>query len=255
MHKLAIPNEKLNPLESDPARSVIGRINGATYKLNVAIPNYAHNVAEHYTQGDRKALAAICERADIPFDFEFFGLVCTFQEPIELCMYDENKIMDDDVRMLIERFGAIIVKNAYLNSRSREDGHRAKFKHLNFHYDRGAHQEEQHSLYSRDPFDAEQVAPRESSTLFIANIVACLQSMKEAGAHEAPEGQGVLGSYQIFNKERVADHIGRFVVEHRWDEPHGTGEISALNNRTALHSSYYRNASQTSYRIAVRYLK
>lgn len=255
MHKLLIPDAKLDPLERDPSRSFIGRLNGVSYKLHVAIPTYADNVAAHYTQGDRKALAAICERVDLPLDFEFFGLVCTFEEPIELCMYDGEKVMDDNVRRLIERFGAIIVKNAFLNTRRDQDGHKAKFQHLNFHYDRGPHQDEQHSLYSRDPSDPDQVAPRESSTLFIANIVACLQTMKEARTEVVPEGQGQLGSYQLFKNEHVGDLIDRIVVEHRWDEPHGTGEISSLNNRTALHSSYYRNASQTSYRIAVRYLK
>lgn len=39
------------------------------------------------------------------------------------------------------------------------------------------------------------------------------------------------------------------VLEQRWDEPEGIGEIA-----TMLHASYYCNLNALGYRIGVRYL-
>ena len=255
MSTFSIPEDKIRALENDPTRTVQGRMNDVAYQLRVSVPDYAERVAAHYTNDRMDRLQEICRRAAIPFKFKFFGLVCKFHEPYEVHMYDDDMTMHEDLRTLIERFGLVIVKNAYLSGERREHGHRAKFKHLNFHCDRGSHQAEQHSLYFRDPFDSVQAAPRESSTLFVANIVAYLQWMKETNQTEGSEGEGVRATYQIFEKENLQDLIGSVVVEHRWDEPHGTGEISALDNRTILHASYYRTPSRNSYPIGVRYLK
>ncbi len=255
MSTFVIPESKIRTLEKDPTRAVMGQMGNATYQLRVALPDYAENVAAHYTDGRMDRLQEICRRAAIPFEFSFLGLECIFFEPYEVQMYDEDMTMQNDLRVLIERFGPVIVKNVYLAGERREHGHRAKFKHLNFHYDRRAHQAEQHSLYFRDPFDPIQAEPRESSTLFIANIVALLQWMKETGQTEVPEGEGVRGTYQIFESENMEEVIGNIILEHRWDEPRGTGELSSLDNRTVLHASYYRTPSKNSYPIGVRYLK
>ena len=255
MSTFVIPESKIRTLEKDPTRGVMGQMGNVAYQLRVALPNYAESVAAHYTDGRMDRLQEICDRAAIPFEFSFFGLECTFFEPYEVQMYDDDMTMQDDLRILIKRFGPVIVKNAYLAGERREDGHRAKFKHLNFHYDRRSHQDEQHSLYFRDPFDPIQAEPRESSTLFIANIVALLQWMKETGQTEVPEGEGVRGTYQIFEGENMEEVIGNIILEHRWDEPRGTGELSSLDNRTVLHASYYRTPSRNSYPIGVRYLK
>lgn len=232
----------------------MGQMDNVTYRLRVALPDYAESVAAHYTDGRMDRLQDICRRAAIPFAFGSFGLECKFLEPYEAQLYDEDMTMQNDLRELIERFGPVIIKNAFLAGERREDGHKAKFKHLNFHYDRRSNQAEQHSLYSRDPFDPIQAEPRESSTLFVANIVALLQWLKETGQTEVPEGEGVRGTYQIFEDEKMEDLIGNIILEHRWDEPHGTGEISSLDNRTVLHASYYRTPSRNSYPIGVRYL-
>lgn len=55
--------------------------------------------------------------------------------------------------------------------------------------------------------------------------------------------------------EPLDDVLGRIVLEHAWDRPEGTGEISLLYNRTVLHASYYRIKDTKGYPIGVRYLK
>ena len=48
--------------------------------------------------------------------------------------------------------------------------------------------------------------------------------------------------------------IDNVVLEQRWDEPEGVGEIAMIDNATMLHASYYRDISELGYRIGVRYL-
>ena len=63
------------------------------------------------------------------------------------------------------------------------------------------------------------------------------------------------GSYTIFTDEKMNDVFNNIILEHAWDEPQGTGEISMLDNRTVYHASYYRDRFNKGYRIGVRYLK
>jgi hypothetical protein len=177
-----------------------------------------------------------------------------FDKPVEALMYDESMALHDVPRQMVRAFGPLILKNVYLSPDNREQGHRAISKNLNFHFDRGAHQEEQHSLYYRDPFDPIQAEPRISSTLFIANIVASLQKITEEGINSI-DRTGVQGHYLIFGKQKMEEVLNNIIIEHRWDEPTGIGEISLLDNRTALHASYYRTRGEKGYKIGVRYLK
>lgn len=253
MHTLSIPQDKLKALLDNPGRQVMGQIAGQTYRARIGIPDYRKKVAAYYEACLGVSLEAVCEQAAIPMEFDHFGLIVEFETPVELEMFDGGFVMDAGPRDLIAKFGGVIVRNVCLNADRVDNEHRAKFRHLNFHYDRGDHQERQYSLYTRDPRDPIQQPPRESSTLFIANIVAQLQKMKESGETEVGQ-PGVRPSYMIFEKESVVDLIDEIILEHRWDEPQGTGEISMLNNRTALHASYYRTAARVSYQIGVRYL-
>ncbi len=251
--RLNLHKSDIDTLLAKPDEPLQKTLGGTKYTARIAIPRYVEAVSRHYANIAKPSLRAICSRADIPFEFQHFGLIVHFEKRLEIFMYDEDMKLDDGVREVIRSCGPVILKNVCLGPDNREQGHRAIFKNLNFHYDRAVHQPEQHSLYYRDPFDAEQAEPRTSSTLFIANIVACLQEMKEQGRKE-PDSDGVHSRYFIFEEQVMDEVIGKIIVDHRWDEPRGTGEISVLDNRTALHASHYRNGRK-GYKIGVRYLK
>ena len=124
---------------------------------------------------------------------------------------------------------------------------------MKFHRDRNEFQPTPYSLYTRDPFDEEQMQPRTSSTLFIANIVAYLQCIKEE-EYDQIKSKGTNSHYNIFQNADIPDLINKTILEHRWDEPENIGEISMIDNRTMLHASFYRNPLKEGYRIGVRYL-
>lgn len=44
------------------------------------------------------------------------------------------------------------------------------------------------------------------------------------------------------------------ILEHAWNEPQGTGEISIIDNITCLHASYYPRVYEPGYKIRVRYV-
>lgn len=236
---MIINNQELTELFRNPYETVEGSIDGNQFKAKIAIPNYEENVARHYDNVISGDLNQVCLRAAIPFEFQHFGLICEFEKPIEILAYDENhRIMDDNLKEIIRKLGAVILRNVFLNATKRKQGHRARFRQLAFHRDRGPHQPEHYSLYFRDPFDDIQKYPRTSSTLFIANIVAYLQLIKE---HKLdPNEKGVRAHYEIFENEKIEPLIDGIVLEHSWTAPEGTGEISSLDNHTALHASYYR---------------
>ncbi len=104
--------------------------------------------------------------------------------------------------------------NAHLDSASRAQGRRHIYPHLSFHFDRGRNQPRHHSLFTRDPFDPEQSAPRRSSTVFIANIVARLQRQRELGGRPRDE-TGLHTPYEIFGSERMADVGGTWSRSRR----------------------------------------
>ena len=243
----------LKTLLNQPHREVTGRYNGTEYVARLVIPDYAARINEHYRDITKGNLANICQQARIPFNFSHFGVELHFQESIELTLHDDELNLAPGLHELIAGVGAVIIKNAYMPDKLRKVGHRNRFPHLNFHVDRTANQPTHYSMYARDPFDEEQRYPRTSSTLFFPNIVGHLQGIKE-GLVNPETDQGVRGTYTLFTKEPVSELMQDIIIEHRWDEPEGVGEISTLDNLTLLHASYYRNHHEVGYKIGVRYL-
>ncbi len=258
-----IGEQEFAALQRNPEEPVEGRLNGSRYGLRIAIPNYSSHLAAHYAEFIHPSLREICRRALIPFDFQHFGLICEFDRPTELDLYDQDMILDDGLRRAVHKFGPVTFKNAHLGVVQRGGGQRNIFPDLKFRYDRGNNTAEQYSLFIRDPFDPVQRQPRESSTLVAANIAVYLQHMKENDWANAEE-EGIRSNYDLFKVEPLDTIIGKVLYEQRWDAPAGIGEISVLFNRTVLHASYYRPASaegsplkekkKAGYPIGVRYL-
>lgn len=244
--------QELNTLARAPGKTISGKAGGPgvsnAFRARAAIPDYGGKISEHYAEFIGNGLADLSRRISIPFDFSSFGLIIHFDEPQEIKLYDEDFALDQDVKDAIAEFGPVILRNAYMSSKCRSEGQRNIFPDLSFHIDRGSTQDNQYSLFCRDPFDEVQKAPRESSTLLIANIVGHLQARKEGQApSDCPKKL-----YAIFDNEDLAPLFKTILLHQPWDEPKGTGEICVLDNRTVLHASYYRSAQ--GYPIGVRYL-
>ncbi len=252
-HRLTIGKAALDHLSRNPSEIVEGKINGSRYRAGIVIPDYARNIGSHFASVGADDLDAICRRTLIPFEFSTFGLFFEFDRPIDLAIHAEDMTLDEDLRFMLARFGPVIIRNAHLPRDGQKESQRNIFPHLNFHFDRGANQPTQYSLFIRDPFDSVQAQPRLSSTVFVANIVAHLQYAKERGIQ--PHAGKKRSRYDVFLDEPMDDVLGRIVLEHAWDRPVGTGEISLLHNRTVLHASYYRIKDTKGYPIGVRYLK
>jgi len=231
----------LAALQRDPRTPVEGRLNGTAYTARVAIPDYGARIERHYG----RRLSAL----DMDFPFRHFGLSIAFEEPIELAAHDEERRVDNGLRALLDRFGPLTLSNAYLPDRVRASGQRNVFKSLSFHIDRGRTQDDNISLFWRDPFDPVQRQPRNSSTLVLAVATAYLQAVKEGqGEHKFKM------LYQLFEDEDIDPLIGEVMVELGWRAPEGVGEISLIDNLTVLHASYYPHPESKGYPIAVRYL-
>lgn len=239
--RLDIAEAELVRLYGRPGEPIEGRLNGIAYRASVAIANYAGKLASHY--------GADVRADDVPFDFLHFGVVCEFAEPVELRLYDSGRVLDQGVRAIIERFGPLILRNAYLPAEQRMSGQRNIFPSLSFHLDRGKTQADCYSLFCRDPFDQAQRQPRTSSTLILANRTAYLQAMGEGqGRHE------FRSLYTLFAEHDLAGVLGNVVLEQPWRAQAGTGELCLIDNRTVLHASYYRRPEHKGYPIGVRYL-
>lgn len=243
----------LKNLINRPQQAIQGNYSGHNYTARLVIPGYAELINEHYRDITKGNLAGLCQQAEIPFNFTHFGVEIKFEKAAELTLHDHELKMENGLHQLIEIVGAVVLKNAYMPGTFRNMGHRNRFPHLNFHVDRSVNQPTHYSMYTRDPFDAEQQHPRTSSTLFLPNIVAHLQGIRE-GLINPHSDKGTKGTYTLFAKEPVNDYMQKIILEHRWEEPTGVGEISMLDNITVLHASYYRDASQSGYKIGVRYL-
>ena len=189
----------------------------------------------------------------MPELFKHFGISIVFNEPTEIILHDKNMFLSDTVKSLIDMFGAVIIKNAYLDSEQRDIGHRNRFPQLSFHIDRNPSQVTHYSLYTRNPFDAEQVKPRTSMTLFIPYLVAVLQGIKENNNNIADE-DGLITRCDLFKPHEIPNLLNSIILPHTWDEPEGTGEISIIDNATLLHASFYPNEAEKGYRIGVRYV-
>jgi len=243
----------LNKLLSAPGKSVSGEFLNSGYQANVVIPNYKQRIAEHYKEFIKGNIDTYCTEAGLPHAFNHFGIVLKFEKPLQLHLHDRDMNMVDSLHPIIKNAGSIIIKNAYLDSEHRSMGHRNRFPQLNFHVDRSEKQPTHYSMYTRNPFDEEQKQPRKSSTLFIASIVGHLQAVKE-NLISANSAKGNKGSYVIFQKENISELVNNIIIEHAWNEPVNTGEISMLDNITCLHASYYPNIQEKGYKIGVRYV-
>lgn len=244
---------EFDPLKRTPTGEIRGAIGGSPFTARIAIPNYGERIAHHYRSIAPRGLAAACAAAEIPFNLAQFGLVLCFAEPTELPIHDTDMALNGSVRALVDCFGPVIFRNAYLDGSVRQRFHRNIFPHLRFHVDRGPAMPNQYSCFTRDPFDAEQRAPRATSTLFIANIVAWLE-MVRAGACDPGTERGVRASYELFNGVDMAPLFGSTVLEQPWCEPDGTGEVAVIDNRTVQHASYHKDGRTGGYRIGARYL-
>jgi len=238
---------------SHPFESIAGRFGNAPYSAKIALPDYNQRLLKHYSQILHGNIVSYSQRVQIPYAYTHYGLIIDFENPVEVALHTEEMVLDEGLRELIARIGPVIIRNAYMVSRYRDQGHRNRFPHLNFHIDRSENQPTQYSMYTRNPFDSEQQFPRTSSTLFIPSLVGNLQAVKE----EQPNARsdiGIRNTYTLFTNEDMNSLLNNIILEHAWDQPQGIGEISMLDNRTALHSSYYRNPAEKGYKIGVRYL-
>lgn len=240
-------------LSAQPENSLKDRYQNIEYNANLVIPNYRMKIENYYADIIQSSLAKECETSGISMPFNHFGLVIKFEKPTEVSLYDERLNIHSGLCDLISAAGPIIFQNAYLETAVRDYGHRNRFPHLQFHIDRSAKQEARHSMYTRDPFDAEQKHPRTSSTLFISNIVAHLQALKE-GTVTRESAEEIITTRLIFEKEDMQKAIGNVILEQAWNQEEGTGEICIIDNISVLHASYYRDAQRSGYKIGVRYL-
>lgn len=246
--KINIEDQYLSAISQNPETPLKAHIGGAACGIRLAIPDYAGSITEHYADVLGSGLTDVCRRTSVPFDFSSFGLIIEFDIPQEVGIYDKDHVLDESVKNLLRQFGPMILRNAFMAEKSRAEGQRNIFPDLKFHIDRGSTQDNQFSLFCRDPFDDVQKAPRTSSTLLIANIVGYLQAKKEG---QEPEDRP-QSLFTIFNNENLDPLMDKILLHQPWSEPEGTGEICVLDNRTVLHASYYREAQ--GYPIGVRYL-
>jgi len=244
----------INRLLHSPLKQITGQYNGIEYTASILIPEYKSIVAEHYKEILKTDIDLYCTQAEIPHIYEHYGVNIEFSNAIQIDIQDNQQVLDNGLKQVLNKAGPIIIKNAYLSSAFRGVDQRNSFPHLNFHIDRNINMPTRFSVYTRDPFDEEQKHPRKSSTLFMASIVGYLQGVKE-GIVDPHKTRGINQSFEIFrDTQEIKDLIGRIMIEHRWDQPESTGEISMLDNATELHSSYERTYKLKGYRIGVRYL-
>ncbi|MCJ8320175.1 MAG: hypothetical protein MJK12_11120 [Colwellia sp.] len=223
------------------------------YQRLIAIDNYPSNIVKYFQSSIKGSLFEHCKKAKIPYSFGFerFGLIINFDKKTELKLHNEEMQLIPEIKTLVEQFGVVILKNAYLTASIANMFHRNNFAHLNFHVDRNDIHDNRYSLYTRSPFDEEQQYPRKASTLFIDNAVGFLQARLEGLVKE-----GIIGrqlKYEIFRDTEINQLFGSVVLEQPWGEPFGIGEIAVINNNTVLHSSY-KHGLDKGYRIGARYL-
>lgn len=252
MEKFELSPEVIYQLKHEPGRSIETTILRRHCQVRILIHDYTQQLKNHYSQELSSGLQALIEDSGIAYQVRHFGLEIHFKEPTELYLHNQDRLFVPEIKELISNFGLVVIKNAYLYEKIRDVGHRNRFPNLKFHFDRSPLQPTPYSLYSRNPFDDEQREPRESSTLFIPNLLAYIQSLRE-GKLQKNGVKGLNSNYDLFLEENVDSLIGKIIAEHRWDEPAGIGELSMIDNRTVLHASYHRKSGLAGYRIGVQY--
>jgi hypothetical protein len=247
-----IGDEGIAALRRQPTGAYAGQAGKSAFKAHIAIPNYASRVEKHYADLLPNGLAAACEAIGIAPAFDHFGLIIDFEQPAELQLYDADTVISDDLRNAIDAFGPVIMRNAHVQTRERGNCQHNIFPDLRFHVDRGGRQPNQISMYTRDCSDPVQAAPRTSSTIFIANAVGPLQAKREANGGAAPDDFRIR--YDIFKTAPLDPLLGDIVLDQPWTAQTTVGEIAAIDNRSVLHASYYRNQKAAGYAIGTRYL-
>ena len=242
----------LTKLIESPEHTISGSFSNIIYKASIIIPHYKLKVSDYYKDEINGNIDQLCNRLHLPKVFKHFGVSISFEKPIQLRLHDSEMMMVESLHHLIKITGALVIKNAYLDSEHINMGHRNRFPQLNFHVDRSENQPTHYSMYTRNPFDEEQRHPRKSSTLFVSSIIGYLQSVKEKTI--APDSDNKnKGTYTIFTKEVMSELINKIIIEHAWNEITDTGEISMIDNLTCLHASYYPGFEK-GYKIGVRYV-
>ena len=243
----------MSHLARQPTDIVEGCLASARFSLRVGIPNYAARIEAHYRELLSAPIAMACESLRQPFKFPNFGLICEFREPCELNVY-QGDVLCDGLRDATERFGPVLLSNAFLSKAIRGESQRGRFQDLNFHIDRSQNQETQYSLYSRDPNDPAQREPRTASTLFIPNAVALLQDAQERQLRLQPT-EIMPTHHTLFKNEEVRSLVRNVIREQDWSAPPGTGEMAVQFNPHIRHASWYRGLSKKGWHIGVRYLR
>jgi len=243
----------LDKIIKNPDQEFSGTLGSLKYSAKIIIPYYKKNIDAYFKDLIDTSLEYECAAAEIPFNFDHFGIAINFQSPVEVNLYDDESKLHDGLCDIMARVGPIVLRNVYFSSAIRDQGHRNRFPQFQFHIDRSEVQITRYSLYTRNPFDEEQKHPRTASTLFTPNIAAYLQAVKQNQLQKNVD-KGAPTSSLLFEKENLEDIMGKVILEQTWSEPEGTGEIAMIDNATVLHASYYRDASQSGYRIGVRYL-
>ena len=250
------PPDLIDALHRAPDRTHAGRMAGEPFSARVSIPDYSERIADHYGAPHHRsshiALHELTERTGLPVGFRHFGVVVEFESAPVFDLHDSEARLCESAKALIDRFGVVAVRNARLRTHAAVPQQSNKFEDLNFHLDRTSAQPTQYSLYIRDPANPGQGEPRQSSTLFVCNLVAHLQHVAESGAEmQAPDP--LPFRHYLFRKD-VEAHLGGLILDQRWDAPSGVPEFAMINNRTVRHASYYRGRHEPGWPLAVRYL-
>lgn len=244
---------KFGSLLLQPKADLQGVFKGIPFTARIAIPNYGAGVARHYAAVAPEGLAAATTLAGIPFDLPQFGLIIDFEQMAQVDVHTMDMVFDDSIRTLVSRFGVVVLRNACIAGAARRMFHRNTFSHLQFHIDRGPNAANQYSCFTRDPDDPVQRQPRASSTLFIANIVAWLESVHVGNCDPRVE-RGTRANYSLYGEANAADLFSEIILEQPWDAPEGIGEIAVIDNRTVLHAAYHKDGKTRGYPIGARYL-
>jgi len=254
INNLSINSKNLQHLTAHPQDTIESHLKGNMLRTHLGIINYISKINTYYSKFIKGNTQQLCHKAQIPhaFGFNHFGLIIEFEKATEVAIHDEDLKLVKDFRQLVERYGVVIIRNAYMCSTHRSQVHMNIFPHLNFHRDRNDQHDNKYTLFTRDPFNPEHKEPRPSSTLIIDNAVAYLQCMKEGGLEKNESGR--RSHYMLFENEDVPSLFNDIVFEIPWDAPSGTGEIGIINNRTVLHSSYRKHIGEKGYAIGARYL-
>lgn len=226
------PVNLIEDLSSRPKEKFVQ--SGVSYQI--IIPDFNSKIDEHY---DLKSYGAS--------PFKNFGLIIEYDEPTEIPLFTDELVLCNEAKSLIESFGPVVFCNAFVPKKLRGGHQKNIFPDLVFHVDRGKHFENQYSFFMRDPDDPEQKHPRKSSTLLTDFKVAKLQFDKEGGRDFQP---GI--SNKMFSHSLVEKYKNKILIEQKWSKSEGVGEMCVSDNRTVLHSSYYREGR--GYKIGVRYL-